>query len=120
MRGRGAAGGGRGAVGAGRGAVGGGGGAVGGGGGAVGGGGGDENLFPHPRTGERRRCKRCIEGILGEGYTEARKKMAPLTLQCQKCKSSICKDNHFVVCKTCAESLMTRGNNDDDIDFNSD
>ena len=118
MRGRGAAGGGRGAVGAGRGAVGGGGGAVGGGGGAVGGGGGDENLFPHPRTGERRRCKRCIEGILGEGYTEARKKMAPLSLQCQKCKSSICKDHHFVVCKTCAESLMTRVNNDDD--FNSD
>ena len=77
MRGRGAAGGGRGAVGAGRGAGG-------GGGGAVGGGGGDENLFPHPRTGERRRCKRCTD-ILWEGYTEARKKMCLRTLQCQKC-----------------------------------
>ena len=50
------------------------------------GGGGNGNLFPHPRTGERRRCKRCTD-ILWEGYTEARKKMCLLTLQCQKCIS---------------------------------
>ena len=30
----------------------------------VGWGGGDENLFPHSRTGEERRCKRCLERSL--------------------------------------------------------
>ena len=30
----------------------------------VGWGGGDKNLFPHSRTGEERRCKRCLERSL--------------------------------------------------------
>ena len=79
-------------------------------------------LFPHPRNGEkRRRCQTCIEDIYGEGYSEARRKLAPLYLQCQKCTDSTCKDHHFVVCQNCATSLKTTDNNvDSDDDSNSD
>lgn len=88
--------------------------------------GGDENLFPHSRIrGKRRRCTTCTKNILGVGYENARKKLAPVSLQCQRCKDSVCKDHYFVVCHTCTASLTTRGNivddNDDvnDDDFNS-
>jgi len=83
---------------------------------------GDENLFPHSRNAEKsKRCTTCIKEILGVGYCDARKKLAAVFLQCQRCKDSICKKHHFAVCHTCAASLTTRVNNvvGNDDDFNS-
>ena len=51
-----------------------------------------ENHFPHPwKCSRTRRCKACLRGVQGEGYTAARNSMKIQAQQCQHCAEAVCK-----------------------------
>ena len=84
------------------------------GGGAAGG------VLPYPRMSDTpRRCKYCLEAVMGQGYTQARKKIGQVTQQCQKCQDPLCKNHLIVICQGCAASITNVNNNNDD-DFEED
>ena len=86
-----------------------------GGGGDVGGGEVQGNLFQHsascPRT---RRCRECLNQVQGPGYERERARLTNQSQQCQKCKSSVCKEHRRVVCVTCADKFVMKENNNND------
>ena len=74
-----------------------------------------ENHFPHPwKCSRTRRCKACLRGVQGEGYTAARNSMKIQAQQCQHCKEAVCKDHQVLLCKDCSSKFTIRNNDDDD------
>ena len=61
--------------------------------------------FQYERTGDRRRCRMCLEESYGEGHKMAKQHMPKMTSQCQSCGDPTCKNHVVYLCETCFLSL---------------
>ena len=70
-----------------------------------------EAKFPHDAVGLSRRCKSCLDDIVGPVDRTRRNQMTKFTTQCQHCGNCGCKTHLMRICKDCAATAVFPGPN---------
>ena len=65
----------------------------------------NDEKFPHPPTGAKRKCKECVASVAGPGYKKNKDRFYALQSQCQRCRIPCCKEHSVVLCSGCGDKV---------------